>query len=116
VCCQGLRANAVTYATLVDADVRAGELARARRTLAAAVGEGVRIDAWSWTALIKGLADAGDMRVGCHSSIAMLCSVGRNEQVRLTRERTILRQEVLDACDVAAPRLQSWMPAEGRVR
>ena len=60
---QGLRANAVTYATLVDAHVRAGELARARQTLAAAAEDGVRVDAWSWTALIKGLADAGDMRV-----------------------------------------------------
>ena len=61
--CQGLRANAVTYATLVDADVRAGELARARQTLAAAAEEGVRVDAWSWTALIKGLVDDNDMRV-----------------------------------------------------
>ena len=66
--CQGLRANAVTYATLVDADVRAGELARARQTLAAAVEEGVRVDAWSWTALIKGLADHSDMRVGRHGN------------------------------------------------
>ena len=60
---QGLRANAVTYATLVDAHVRAGELSRARQTLAAAAEDGVRVDAWSWTALIKGLADDGDMRV-----------------------------------------------------
>ena len=65
-----MRANAVTYATLIDADVRAGELARARRTLAVAVEEGVRIDAWSWTALIKGLADANDMRVGCRRGTA----------------------------------------------
>ena len=53
----------MTYATLVDAEVRAGELARARVTLSAAAEEGVRVDAWSWTALIKGLADHGDMRV-----------------------------------------------------
>jgi hypothetical protein len=51
---QGLRLNKVSYATLIEAHVRAGQLSEASQWAAAASIAGVQLDAWAYTALLKG--------------------------------------------------------------
>lgn len=51
---QGLRLNKVSYATLIEAHVRAGDLSEASQWAAAAHIAGVQLDAWAYTALLKG--------------------------------------------------------------
>ena len=60
---QGLEPNKVTYNTVVDAYVRAGLLERAAECLTAAGAAGIVLDAWSWSALMKGHVRQGDLRV-----------------------------------------------------
>ncbi len=51
---QGLQLNKVSYATLVEAHVGAGQLSVASQWAAAARIAGVALDAWAYTALLKG--------------------------------------------------------------
>ncbi len=51
---QGLRLNKVSYATLVEAHVGAGAVDEAAQWAAAARIAGVQLDAWAYTALLKG--------------------------------------------------------------
>ena len=51
---QGLRLNKVSYATLIEAHVRAGQLSEASQWAAAASIAGVQLDAWAYTSLLKG--------------------------------------------------------------
>lgn len=60
----------MTYNTVVDAYVRAGQLARAQETLAAANARGVVLDAWSWSSLVKGHVQAGNLQVRLRSEPA----------------------------------------------
>lgn len=57
----------MTYATVVDAYVRAGQLARAGETLGAAAAVGVALDAWSWSSLVKGHVLDGNLQVRLHA-------------------------------------------------
>lgn len=60
---QGLKPDKVTYNTVVDAYVRSGLLERASECLTAAGAAGIVLDAWSWSALMKGHVRQGDLRV-----------------------------------------------------
>jgi hypothetical protein len=51
---QGLRLNRVSYATLIEAHARAGQLFEASQWAAAANIAGVQLDVWAYTALLKG--------------------------------------------------------------
>ena len=53
--------SVVTYNTLVDAYIKAGWHGRARAALEEARRAGVALDAWSYSPLVKGCCQAGDL-------------------------------------------------------
>ena len=71
----GVERSSVTYNTLVDAYVRAGQLREAKQVGVAAMEAGQPLDVWGHSTLIKGSLHDGDL-AGAHALLHQMKRVG----------------------------------------